>query len=548
MPQKGAQFLRLRNIMHLKKLKKAMAIGALLSIAIAGPCMAQSATITLTSAKQEIKGFGGIHIGSWNGGDLTDAQRLTAFGNADGQIGMSIFRVFIDPDSTQWSAAVPTAKFAQAHGATLFASPWNPPSGMTETFGTAGKWRLKTTSYAAYTNHLNAFIAYMKKQGVTLYAISVQNEPDYGMTSWCSWTADEILNFMKNNAGNITGAKVIAPESFQYVKSMSDPILNDATALANMDILGAHLYGTTVANYPYPLFKTKGAGKELWMTEVYTESNNDADLWPLALDVGTMIHNAMVEAEFQVFTWWTIRRKYSPIKEDGTVSKRGYCFAQYSKFVRPGFIRVDATKEPVTGVKVSAYKKDNDVVIVVVNTNTAAKTVNFTIPGSSINSLTKYTTSGTKNINKDGTVSATAGAFSTAFDAQSVTTLVYTGAVVTSSSSAMVSSSSAQVSSSSALVSSSSKAISSSSLLSSSSLVVVSSSSAAVGILLGNQREDNGLTVYNVYDAQGKFVCNISVTNNQDLTSKVRATVVENGMYLVRPKNGNGLTRQIDLR
>lgn len=426
---------------------KLIKIGFALSLILAGSGFAQNVTVNPASAKQLIRGFGGIHIGSWNGGDLTAAQRLTAFGNDDGQIGMSIFRVFVDPDKNNWKDAVPTAKFAQEHGATLFASPWNPPTEMRENFGSQGQWRLKTSSYGAYRDHLNAFVAYMKSQGINLYAISIQNEPDYGKKEWCSWTAQEVLTFMKDYAGTITGAKVMAPESFQYIKSMSDPILNDPTALANMDILGAHLYGTPVDKYPYPLFKQKGAGKELWMTEVYTESNNDADLWPMALDVGTMIHNSMVEAEFQVFTWWTIRRKYSPIKEDGNISKRGYCFAQFSKFVRPGFTRIDATKEPVSGIKVSAYTKDNDMVIVVVNTNTSAKTVNFSGVGATKTSFTKYTTSGSKNLKNDGAVAASNGSFSTSFDAQSVTTLVFKGAAGTSSaavsSSTIVSSSSA---------------------------------------------------------------------------------------------------------
>lgn len=32
------------------------------------------------------------------------------------------------------------------------------------------------------------------------------------------------------------------------------------------------------------------------------------------------------------------------MKEDGTISKRGYNMAHFSKFVRPGYVRIDATK------------------------------------------------------------------------------------------------------------------------------------------------------------------------------------------------------------
>ncbi len=195
----------------------------------------------------------------------------------------------------------------------------------------------------------------MSNNGVNLYAISVQNEPDYA-TDWTWWTSTEIVNFLKDNAGSIS-TKVIAPESFQYVKSMSDPILNDSAALANMDIIGAHLYGTSYGNFPYPLFQQKGAGKELWMTEVYyPNSTNSADAWPEALDVGEHIHHAMVDAEFQAYVWWYIRRSYGPMREDGQISKRGAIMAQFARFVRPGYVRIDATANPASNVYVSAYR------------------------------------------------------------------------------------------------------------------------------------------------------------------------------------------------
>jgi glucuronoarabinoxylan endo-1,4-beta-xylanase len=376
-------------------------------------------TVNATAVKQTIKGFGGMNHPVWID-DLTESQRTTAFGNGEGQIGMSILRMHVDENSSNWSREVATAQRAVELGATVFASPWNPPGSMTETVN--GKKRLKYDQYGAYTNHLNSFISYMKQNGVDLYAISVQNEPDYAY-DWTWWTATEIVNYLKNNAGSLQ-TRVMAPESFQYVKSMSDPILNNSQAMANMDILGAHLYGTAVSNFPYPLFKQKGQGKELWMTEVYTDSSNDADLWPNALDVAYHIHNSMVEAEFNAYVWWYIRRFYGMIKDNGQVSKRGYCMAQFSKFIRPGYVRVDATKNPTTDVYVSAYKSDQNMVVVVVNRGASSKNLSLSINGATVQQFTKYTTSGSKNVKNDGTVSGSNGSFSLSLDGQSVTTLV----------------------------------------------------------------------------------------------------------------------------
>ncbi|MDP4179551.1 MAG: dockerin type I domain-containing protein [Bacillota bacterium] len=390
---------------------------------------ASDVTVNLSSEKQLIKGFGGINCPAW-GVDLTTAQRETAFGNGTNQLGFSVLRIFVDGNKNNWSKELPVAKAAVAHGAIVFASPWNPPSDMIEKFtrnGVANQQRLRYDKYDAYAQHLNDFAKYMKDNGVPLYAISVQNEPDYAST-WTWWTPQEMLNFMKNNAGAITNCKVMAPESFSYVKSMSDPILNDPQALANMDILGTHTYGTSVSNFPYPLFKQKGAGKELWMTEVYVPNSDDnsADRWPEALDVAVHMHNGMVEAEFQAYVWWYIRRQYGPMKEDGTISKRGYMMAHFSKYIRNGYLRVDATKSPNTNVYVSAYKGDNKVVIVAINKNTSAVSQKFILQNGSTSSVTPIVTTGSQNLVTGSNISVSGGAFTAQLPAQSVTTFIGT--------------------------------------------------------------------------------------------------------------------------
>lgn len=419
------------SVVLLFKLKKSISI--LLAILTALPLIltpiqasaASDVTVNLSSEKQLIKGFGGINHPAWIG-DLTSAQRDTAFGNGQNQLGFSILRVYIDENKNNWYKEVPTAKRAIELGAIVFASPWNPPSDMVETFNrngdTAAK-RLKYDKYAAYSQHLNDFVSYMKSNGVNLYAISVQNEPDYAH-DWTWWTPQEMLRFMKDYAGSITGAKVMAPESFSYLKEMSDPILNDPQALANMDILGAHTYGTQFNNFPYPLFKQKGAGKELWMSEVYYPNSNanSADNWPEALDVSYHIHNAMVEADFQAYVWWYIRRQYGPMKEDGTISKRGYNMAHFSKFVRPGFVRVEATKNPDTQTFISAYKGDNKVVIVAINRGTSAVNQKFVLQNGNASTVSSWITDSTRNLAAGSSINITNNSFTAQLPAQSVTT------------------------------------------------------------------------------------------------------------------------------
>jgi glucuronoarabinoxylan endo-1,4-beta-xylanase len=398
--------------MRYLRLKFAAPVALLFTIFSSGEAFAQTATINLGSQKQYIRGFGGMSHAAW-AGDLTAAERTLAFGNADGQLGFSALRIPVT-DGSPDSINVATAKAAIADGAIVFATPWNAAGTMS------------SSQFPSYATHLTNFVSYMKNQGVNLYAIGVQNEPDYGaQAGWGSWTAAQCHDFLLTYAGSV-GTKLMSCESFSYSKSYYDPILNDPAALAKATILGTHLYGTPVSGYAYPLFDSKATGQERWMTEHYTDSTTDANSWPNALGVATELHNSMVTGQFNLYTWWYIKRSYGFIN-NGAVTKRGWCIAHWSKFVRPGFYRVDATASPTAGVSVSAYKSDTDVVVVVVNTNTSSKSLALTVNGSSVSSYTKYTTSSSKSLVNDGTVTAANGALSVSLDASSVTTLHGTG-------------------------------------------------------------------------------------------------------------------------
>lgn len=421
--------------LQVKKSIRALLVGAIMFAMVIGVFPAQQqqvkaasasdAVINLSTKYQEIQGYGGMNHPSW-AGDLTASQRETAFGNSTNQLGFSVLRIFIDSDSNNWYKEVATAKAAIAKGAIVFATPWNPPSNLCETFNHNGDTkakRLRHDKYVQYANHLNNFVNYMKNNGVNLYAISMANEPDYGH-DWTWWTSSEIVTFLKYYAGSIN-CRLIAPESFSYNKNIMEPILNDSQALANVDIMGTHLYGTQYKNFAWPLFQQKGAGKQLWMTEVYYPNSdaNSADRWPEALGVSEHIHNAMIN-NMQTYVWWYIRRSYSPMKEDGTISKRGYCMAQYSKFIRRGYRRVAATANPNNGVYVSAYTGDGKAVIVAINKGSSSISQKFTVNGQSISSVDRYRTSSNENLAKTSNLALTDNGFWAYMPANSVSTFV----------------------------------------------------------------------------------------------------------------------------
>lgn len=411
-----------------------MLITAIPSVPLAEVSAASVCSIDINTEYQTIDGFGGMNHPEWTGKDLTDAQRQKVFGNGDDELGFSIVRIFVNPNSSQWSKAVPTAKYATEHGVTVFASPWEPPANLAESGGKSGKLHLPKSNYAAYAEHLNNFGNYMKSQGVNLYAVSVQNEPDYA-SEWTAWSTDETTDFLANYADKITSTRVMSPESFQYApenaswvadggKKFYTKILNNAKAFANCDLFGTHFYGTQRAWMDFPALEN--CGKPIWMTEVYTDSKNDADLWPMALDVAENMHNGLVVGNMSAYVWWYIRRSYGPLKEDGTISKRGYCMAQYSKFVRPGDVRIAATEQPADNVYISAYKNDEkQVTIVAINKGDSEYNQVFDI-GENITDIDRYRTSANENLAATLNINFSGGSFNAQLPAKSVSTFVVT--------------------------------------------------------------------------------------------------------------------------
>ncbi|MGN0585111.1 MAG: alpha/beta hydrolase-fold protein [Ruminococcus sp.] len=429
----------------MKKIMAALTAAATIA-ASAIPMISQSVSVSaadtcvISTAKQyqTIRGFGGINHPEWTGQDMTEAQRKTAFGNGDNELGLTVLRVFVNPDSSQWNKALPTAQYASKMGAYVFASPWEPPSNLAESGGSNGKLHLPKSNYAAYAKHLNDFGTYMKNNGVDLYSISVQNEPDYA-SEWTYWSTDETTDFIANYGDQITSTRLMSPESFQYApltaswvpdggKKFYQKIMNNSKAMENCDLFGTHFYGTQRAWMDYP--ELENCGKEIWMTEVYVP-NSDADSanrYPEALQVSENIHNGLVVGNMSAYTWWYIRRSYGLMTEDGNISKRGYCMAQYSKYVRPGYVRIDATEQPADDVYISAYKGEDDkIVIVAVNKSTTGYAQNFSIgSGEKITNVDRYRTSANENLAKTASLEATDNSFFAQLPAESVSTFVVT--------------------------------------------------------------------------------------------------------------------------
>jgi glucuronoarabinoxylan endo-1,4-beta-xylanase len=223
-----------------------------------------------------------------------------------------------------------------------------------------------------------------------------------------------MLKFVKERAAEI-GTRIIIPESYNFNQSISNMILNDQIAADNVSIIGGHIYSANITSYPLAL----SMGKDLWMTEHLDTSTT----WARVLNTAREV-NDCINAGMNAYLWWYIRRFYGPMDENGNLTKRGYVISQFSRFIRPGFTRVNVTVESQSDLRLSAYKNGSRVVIVAINTGPASISRKFTIHNGTASAFTPYVTSETKDCLQENTVTVSDNSFTLLFDPMSVTTLV----------------------------------------------------------------------------------------------------------------------------
>ena len=382
-----------------------MALIAVLAFTTRDADAQDSVTIFADSTAQIIRGYGGAYIHFWRP-DMTDEEIQTAFGTDEGELGFTILRLGIDPNPNRWHENLNTARKAQDMGVLIFASPWNAPRDLL--IPGAERDTVATEKYAEYAAHLEGFNQFMRDNGVELYAISVQNEPDYAY-DWTGWSPEGMVKFMRENAPTIS-TRVMAPESFQFRREISDPILMDSVAASHTDIIGGHIYGGGLSRYPLAL----DMGKEVWMTEHYVDSQDSGNQWHHAMDTAIEMQRVM-SADMSAYVWWYLVRYYGPIADGetpfidatqyfgakGEVTKKGYVMSQFSRFVRPDFYRVNTSPHGhFSRVNVTAYKDSTQIVVVATNDNLNPREVTISLEDARAGQFARYVTSSTQNVER----------------------------------------------------------------------------------------------------------------------------------------------------
>ena len=396
-------------------------------IALVAAMAARAGVITVTVSDtryQTVTGFGAACCDGAMCPFGTDTQPVRLLYGKESKIGLNIMRMEISPnfigdvivpewgnwDSPyDWNGSLPSAKIVKQRGGIVFGTPWSPP-GDYKTNGTAqggnaddqGNQRgeLRKDCYEKFFPWLNTFLEWMKKKGVAVDAVSIQNEPDWWVNySGCLYTPHQQLDLVKNYAHMLDrdtykGVRLISAEPLGFDPKYSDPLMNDATARNQIDIIAGHLYGhPPLGNMKKAAVLAAKYGKEVWMTEHSVTDNIDRlPNWHEQLIFAEELNECML-AGCTGYIYWYMRAhwafvgtgeaKYNPGNTKNKLLPRAYVMSHYSKHVT-GSTRLGTMASVSTGTnsafETSAYIKGDSLIVMAIDTTKNAHDLKLSLP------------------------------------------------------------------------------------------------------------------------------------------------------------------------
>ena len=339
------------------------------------------------STHQRITGFGGFVCSPQFGYNHMSEAEIKKVWGPTSTLGCNIMRLYLPIGESSWSQSLATAKLAKKLGITIFASPWGQPKEWKTNNSVDGKnengvvGSLKKENWPDYAAYLEKYVQYLRKNGVELDAISIQNEPDWTPNyAGCKWTTSEMAEFVKTYGRQIS-CKIITPESIGCSDGYAND-LNKTDVLDCFDIYGGHQYGGIGSAYKNLAKK----GKEIWMTEYLINwnenqpTNRNFDFSKDFFNFFTAINTCML-GDFNAWVHYASKRFYAMLGDgqngtsNGTITKRGYVMAHFAKFVT-GMTRIDATFGG--GLEGSAYLSQTGDTIVAVMANASDNAIDLT--------------------------------------------------------------------------------------------------------------------------------------------------------------------------
>ena len=371
--------------------------------------------------RQRIDGFGASS--AWASSYSTALSDLLFSTNSGA--GLSLVRSRIAPDGTTSETSI--MQQAIARGARAWSTPWSPPAAYKDSGSVnGGNFVSSVSNFRNYASQQARYVVNMKNSGINLYAISVQNEPDFNTTGYesCVWTSQQIHDFIPYLysalvASNVASTKIMIAEDQNWKFDLTTNSIKDVTTSNEVGILASHPYDFSFA-------PTSQYDKALWETEASTLGGTYDGSIANGLFWATQIHTFLTYVNVNAWHYWWLTSAYYDNEgltdNSGNPAKRLYVLGNYSRFVRPNYYRIGVSNNATT--LISAYKDNPSGSFAIVAVNTASTTVTqvFNLKNFTAGAVTPWITSDSLSLASQSAVTVANSSFSYALPPTSVVT------------------------------------------------------------------------------------------------------------------------------
>jgi len=328
------------------------------------------------------------NIGGGNGENIQDVwRRAETFEVALGQY-----------DWTRDANAMWMLRAARDRGVEHFVAFVNsPPARMTVSGLTTGekdgKSNLSPEMYAEFSQYMVDVVRHLQdEEDIPVDWLSPINEPQWNWSfkngqEGCHYGPDEVLELTRVLLGTLKANKLDVQlslfESGEWKSSdvYIEKLASDPEVWNALPHLSIHSYWSTRADKErfMKYMQKNHPDKPLWMSE-WTEMQEGRDVGiESALIMANVIHDDLTIANVTSWQYWIAVSKYqyrdgliyvNPLGQDVLQTKRLWALGNYSRFIRPGFVRLETQGGDDT-LLVSAYRSADDQRWVVVAVNLA---------------------------------------------------------------------------------------------------------------------------------------------------------------------------------
>jgi len=354
-----------------------------------------------------------------------------SYNNVEGDTALVNFS--IDEDRNDIIPFIKEAMAKSDEGFKIISSPWTAPVWMKDNKNWVGG-KLLPQYYKTWALYFSKYITEYKKEGIDIWGVTVENEPLGNGNNWESmiFTPEETVDFVQNHLGPQLEADFPDVKILGYDQNRGEHLENWAKVMFATPESSKYFYGTAVhwyastydwmaesLNFTHQLapdkhiIETEGcvdAEVPHWQDDAWYWSKEATDWgWDWAPEQEKKYHpkyvpvyryasdiigclNSWVEGWIDwnmvldkqggpnwFKNWCVAPVIVDPDKDEVYFTPLYYAMAHFSKFIRPGAVRIGFENSDNQLMVTAAKNPDGTIVVVVLNMNTTPKTIQLSL-------------------------------------------------------------------------------------------------------------------------------------------------------------------------